>query len=71
MNWLKNKATFLSILFVVICACIFLGLSYAFWIKTETQNDFDVLGTKCFELTMVNESNNILIENAHPRIIRK
>ena len=43
-----------------------IGVSYGYWINSETQNTFDVLGVKCFELTMSNETKGIHLEEAYP-----
>ena len=59
----KFLLIFLGILILITCG---IGISYGYWLQTETQNTFDVLGVKCFELTMSNETKGIHLEEAYP-----
>ena len=43
-----------------------LGVSYANWLFTSRQKDFNTLGSKCFELTMMNESEGITLDKTYP-----
>lgn len=43
-----------------------IGGTYAFWKQTFQQNDFDVLGVKCFEVTLTNEEHDIRLEGVSP-----
>ncbi len=42
------------------------GVSYASWLFTSKQKDFNTLQSKCFELTMINESEGITLSKAYP-----
>ncbi len=58
-----------TVLFGIGVLIIFLsiiGITYGYWINSETQNTFDILGVKCFELTMSNETKGIHLEEAYP-----
>ena len=61
---MKNK--FFVFFFIVLLITMSIGISYASWVFSETQKDFNTLGSKCFELIMVNESKEITLEKAHP-----
>ena len=43
-----------------------IGLTYAYWMYKDTQNTFDVLGVKCFELTMTKETEGIHLYETSP-----
>lgn len=51
-------------LFVLLISII--GISYAIWQITNIQNDFNTLGSKCFEVTLTEESDAITIDKAYP-----
>ena len=56
----------LIILVILIVLVSILGISYASWFVNEKQNDFNTLGSKCFELTMMNESEGITLDKTYP-----
>ena len=60
------KKEVLFILLVLIVLTSILGISYASWLFTGKQKDFNTLGSKCFELTMINESEGITFDKAYP-----
>ena len=60
------KTKVLTILFLLLVLTSILGLSYASWLFTGKQKDFNTLGSKCFELTMINESEGITLFKAYP-----
>ena len=41
------------------CLTSLVGISYASWSYKESQNDFNTLGSKCFEITMTKETEAI------------
>ena len=59
----KFLLTFLGILILIVGG---IGITYGYWINSETQNTFDILGVKCFELTMTKETEGIHLEEAYP-----
>ena len=56
----------LIVLGILLFVSITMGISYASWVFSETQKDFNTLGSKCFEISMVNESESITINKAYP-----
>ena len=56
----------LIILVILIVLVSILGVSYASWLFTGRQKDFNTLGSKCFELTMMNESEGITLDKTYP-----
>ena len=61
-NYKKLLITILILLGIV----SILGVSYANWFINEKQKDFNTLGSKCFELTMTNESEGITLNKTYP-----
>ena len=59
----KKVLLFLLVLIVLISI---LGISYASWLFTGKQRNFNTLGSKCFELTMTNESEGITLNKTYP-----
>ncbi len=56
-----------AMLLIILLSIIFLiGTSFAYWQFSETQKEISVVGTKCFKLTMLNESAGIQIDKAIP-----
>ncbi len=43
-----------------------IGLSYAYWSFNSTQGNINVLGTECLKLELINESEGIRLQDAHP-----
>ena len=54
------------ILVILIALVSIIGVSYASWLFTGRQKDFNTLGSKCFELTMMNESEGITLDKTYP-----
>ncbi len=61
---MKKKVLFILLVLIVLTSI--LGISYASWLFTGKQKDFNTLGSKCFELTMINESEGITFDKAYP-----
>ena len=61
---MKKKVCFILVLLLVLTSV--LGLSYASWLFNGKQRNFNTLGSKCFELTMINESAGITLTKAYP-----
>ena len=61
-----KKKKFAIILLILIALLSVLGVSYAVWRITDTQTEFNQVGSKCFELTMTNESEAINLEKTYP-----
>ena len=61
---MKKKVLFILLGLIVLTSI--LGISYASWLFTSKQRNFNTLGSKCFELTMTNESEGISLSKAYP-----
>lgn len=61
---MRKKILILLAILLVFTSLI--GISYANWLFTEKQKDFNTLGSKCFEVTMTKETEAITISKAYP-----
>lgn len=61
---MRKKILILLAILLVFTSLI--GISYANWLFTEKQKDFNTLGNKCFEVTMTKETEAITISKAYP-----
>ncbi len=61
---MRKKTLIILVLLIVLVSI--LGVSYASWLFTGRQKDFNTLGSKCFELTMMNESEGITLDKTYP-----
>ena len=62
---MKRKKV-LIILLVLLGIMSIVGISYARWLFTSKQRNFNTLGSKCFELTMMNETEGITLNKTYP-----
>lgn len=53
-----RKKILILIAFLIVLTSL-VGISYASWLYKESQNDFNTLGSKCFEITMTKETETI------------
>ena len=60
------RKKFVILLGILLLITLSIGISYASWVFGGTQKDFNTLGSKCFELTMMNESEGITLEKTYP-----
>ena len=60
------RKKFVILLGILLLITLSIGISYASWVFGGTQKDFNTLGSKCFELTMTNESEGITLEKVYP-----
>ena len=60
----KIRCFIIFVFLFLLISCF--GATYAYWQITNKQNNFNTLGSKCFEVTMANESDAINLENAYP-----
>ncbi len=63
---MSNKRKYLIIIGLMITILSVIGLSYAYWMFTTNQTDRNKITSKCFEVTMSNDSNGITLNDAHP-----
>ena len=61
----KKKKVKLVVLLVSVL-CLFIGASYAYWLMTATQTETNIASSKCFKVSITNESDAISITKAHP-----
>ncbi len=61
----KRNVIFLSVL-VLITILIGIGVSYSLWNISVSQDTTNMAETKCFDLSITNQENNISLENAYP-----
>ena len=54
---MRKKILILIAFLIVLISLV--GISYASWLYKESQNDFNTLGSKCFEITMTKETEAI------------
>ncbi len=60
------KRKILIVLGILIVFLSMIGISYAYWLFTTSQKDFNHLGTACFDVKIENESAGITIPKAYP-----
>ena len=62
----KNKKFILIILSIFIVLSLFLGISYAYYIKSINQEESNVVKTKCLNFSLTNEKNDINLGEQYP-----
>ena len=62
----KNKKIILIILSIFIVLSLFLGISYAYYIKSINQEESNVVKTKCLNFSLTNEKNDINLGEQYP-----
>ena len=62
----KNKKIILIILSIFIVLSLFLGISYAYYIKAINQEESNVVKTKCLNVSLTNEKNDINLDEQYP-----
>ena len=62
----KNKKTILIILSILIVLGLFLGVYYAYYIKSINQEESNVVKTKCLNFSLTNEKNDINLDEQYP-----
>lgn len=62
----KNKKIILIILSIFIVLGLFLGVSYAYYIKSINQEESNVVKTKCLNFSLTNEKNDIKLDEQYP-----
>ena len=61
----KKKKVKLVVLLVSVL-CLFIGASYAYWLMTATQTETNIANSKCFKVSITNESDAINLQKAYP-----
>ena len=62
----KNKKIILIILSIFIVLSLFLGVSYAYYIKSHSQENSNIVKTKCLNFSITNEKNDINLDEQYP-----
>lgn len=62
----KKKKKVKLVVLLVSVLCLFIGGSYAYWLMTSTQTETNIASSKCFKVSITNESDAISITKAHP-----
>ena len=62
----KNKKTILIILSILIVLGLFLGVYYAYYIKSINQEESNIVKTKCLNFSLTNEKNDINLDEQYP-----
>ena len=67
-NVINNQKGKKLLLFIgiLIAICIVIGVSYAYWLLTYTQEGLNRVASGCFSLSLTNEKNAINLENTYP-----
>lgn len=63
---MKHKKVILLILGLMLSICLFFGISYAFWLKENTQDIKNIANSGCFNLSLTEETSSINIDNLYP-----
>ena len=63
---IKNKKTILIILSILIVLGLFLGVYYAYYIKSINQEESNIVKTKCLNFSLTNEKNDINLDEQYP-----
>ncbi len=59
----KNNALLIGLILILVLA---IGLSYGYYLLSKVQENSNVVGSKCFNLELASEENNINLNNMYP-----
>ena len=63
---MQNKKVILGIITTLLIISIFVGISYAYWLNTNKQEDSNIAKTRCFNTTFTENSSAIKLEDTYP-----
>ena len=61
-----NKKTRLAILGIIAVILVTIGITYAYWLVTRTQQGTNVISTGCIDINLTNETNDIDLPSQYP-----
>ena len=59
----KNNVLLIGLILILVLA---IGLSYGYYLLSKVQENNNVVGSKCFNLELASEENNINLNNMYP-----
>ena len=63
---MKNKKIILLIIGILLGISFLAGISYAYYIKSHSQEESNVVKTKCLNFSLTNEKNDIKLDEQYP-----
>jgi len=63
---MKNKKTKIAIIGIIALILVTIGLTYAYWLVTKTQNNENVISSGCLNVSISSEANDIALSNQFP-----
>lgn len=63
---MKYKNKLIVIIGILLILSLLMSLSYAYWLISKKQSGNNVVTTKCLDITMSNEQNDITLTNQYP-----
>ena len=65
-EYMKNKKIILSILGLLLVFSILIGLSYAYWLTTNSQENSNIAKAGCFDTQFIENSDAINLDSVYP-----
>ena len=65
-EYMKNKKIILSILGLLLVFSILIGLSYAYWLTTNSQENSNIAKAGCFDTQFIENSDAIKLDSVYP-----
>ena len=65
-EYMKNKKIILSILGILLVFSILIGLSYAYWLTTNSQENSNIAKAGCFDTQFIENSDAIKLDSIYP-----
>ena len=65
-EYMKNKKIILSILGILLVFSILIGLSYAYWLTTNSQENSNIAKAGCFDTQFIENSDAIKLDSVYP-----
>ena len=63
---MKNKKVMYAIIGMIALVLVTIGITYAYWLITRTQEGENVINTGCLDISLSNEVNDITLTNQFP-----